>query len=123
MENNSKTNMTPSKRILRIILGDQLNLRHSWFKTIDNQILYVMMEVRQETDYVLHHIQKMLAFFAAMREFARQLQAKGNQVYYIKLDDLDNTQSIPDNLIKILIMHQKRFNTPQKLIDIKQYKF
>ena len=36
--------------ILRLLLGDQLNLRHSWFNTVDDHVLYVLMEVRQETD-------------------------------------------------------------------------
>jgi deoxyribodipyrimidine photolyase-related protein len=91
-----------NKKILRLILGDQLNLNHSWFKKADDNVLYVMMEVRQETDFVMHHIQKVLAFFAAMREFARQLREKGHQVHYIKLDDPGNTQSIPGNLIKLI---------------------
>lgn len=30
---------------LRLILGDQLNLRHSWLKKIDDDIVYVLMEV------------------------------------------------------------------------------
>jgi len=94
--------MSTKNKNLRLLLGDQLNLNHSWFNTIDNNVIYVMMEVRQETDYVMHHIQKVLAFFAAMREFARELQKKGHQVYYIKLDDPENMQSIPGNLTKLI---------------------
>ncbi len=90
------------KMKLCLIFGDQLNPNHSWFKTVDDNVLYVMMEVRQETDYVMHHIQKVLAFFAAMREFAKQLRKKGHQVHYIKLDDSGNTQSIPENLTKLI---------------------
>lgn len=40
---------------LRLILGDQLNPRHRWFDQIRPDVLYVLMEIRQETDYVLHH--------------------------------------------------------------------
>ena len=83
---------------LRLILGDQLNLKHSWFKTVDENVLFVLMEVRQETDYVKHHLQKVLAFFASMRHFARQLQERGHPVYYLKLDDPANNHSIPENL-------------------------
>lgn len=57
-------------KTLRLILGDQLNARHSWFGEPDSSVLYVMAELRQETDYVVHHRQKVLAFFAAMRNFA-----------------------------------------------------
>ena len=39
---------------LRLILGDQLNPQHSWLPTLDDEVVYVLMEVRQETDYVLH---------------------------------------------------------------------
>ena len=59
--------MTTKKRTsgptLRLILGDQLNLQHRWFSEIDDATIYVLMEVRQETDYVLHHAQKILAIF------------------------------------------------------------
>lgn len=46
---------------LRLILGDQLNPLHSWFARTDPNVVYVLMEVRQETDYVLHHAQKIEA--------------------------------------------------------------
>ena len=53
-------------KTLRLILGDQLNHQHSWFDSVDSEITFVMMEVRQETDYVPHHIQKVAGFFTAM---------------------------------------------------------
>jgi deoxyribodipyrimidine photolyase-related protein len=84
--------------IVRFILGDQLNYQHSWFLKRDNGVLYVLMEMRQETDYVTHHIQKVVGFFAAMRAFAQWLEAEGHQVLYLKLDDQRNLQSLPDNL-------------------------
>lgn len=90
------------KRTLRLILGDQLNHQHSWYQQKDENIYYVMMEIRQETDYVNHHIQKIIAFFTAMRAFAENLQSQGHQVIYLKLDDEKNTQSLTDNL-EILI--------------------
>lgn len=83
---------------LRLLLGDQLNQQHSWFQQVNAQVVYVLMEVRQETDYVLHHAQKILAIFAAMRDLARQLRAAGHRVRYVALDDVSNRQSIPDNL-------------------------
>jgi len=83
---------------LRLVLGDQLHPGHSWFSQVDEQVVYVLMEVRQETDYVLHHAQKILAIFAAMRDFARYLRAGGHRVRYVALDDPGNRQSIPGNL-------------------------
>jgi len=61
-------------KTLRLILGDQLNSRHSWFQRPRKDVVYVLMEMRQETDYVRHHIQKVVGFFAAMRHFAKMLQ-------------------------------------------------
>ena len=90
--------MNSAARSLRLVLGDQLNPDHSWFAQVDPQVVYVLMEVRQETDYVLHHAQKILAIFAAMRDFARHLRAAGHRVRYVALDNPSNRQSIPDNL-------------------------
>jgi len=87
---------------LRLILGDQLNHNHSWFKSKDPETLFVLMEVKQETGYVTHHVQKIVAFFLAMREFAGWLEERGHQVIYLQLDDAENTQSIPDNLSKLI---------------------
>lgn len=83
---------------LRLILGDQLNPLHSWFATSDPDVIYTLMEIRQETDYVLHHAQKIIGIFAAMRDFAGQLAARGHRVHYLKIDDAGNRQSLPANL-------------------------
>ena len=39
-------------KTLRLILGDQLNSGHSWFQRPRKDVVYVLMEMRQETDYV-----------------------------------------------------------------------
>jgi deoxyribodipyrimidine photolyase-related protein len=43
-------------KTLRLILGDQLNINHSWFQKKDSNITYVLMEVMQEQEYVKHYI-------------------------------------------------------------------
>jgi len=53
----------PAQR-LRWILGDQLDANHSWFNEVDPQTLYVIAELHQETNYVRHHVQKIVSFFA-----------------------------------------------------------
>ncbi|MFN5746118.1 MAG: cryptochrome/photolyase family protein [Methylococcaceae bacterium] len=98
--------MTHPSQTLRLILGDQLNSDHSWFQAVDPHVVYVLMEVRQETDYILHHAQKILAIFAAMRDFARQLREAGHRVRYVALDDTSNRQSITENLAA-LAQHYK----------------
>ncbi len=89
-------------RTLRFILGDQLNSQHTWFQTVSDDVLYVMMEVRQETDYAYHHVQKVIAFFLAMRHFADERRAEGHKVVYINLDDPANTQSLTENLQNLI---------------------
>lgn len=95
-----------SGRTIRLILGDQLNLQHRWFNEVDDATIYVLMEVRQETDYVLHHAQKILAIFAAMRELARQLREAGHQVHYLAIDDPRNLQSIPANIDALIAQYR-----------------
>jgi deoxyribodipyrimidine photolyase-related protein len=87
--NNAKT--------LRLILGDQLNSNHSWFSTKDDSIVYIMMETQSETSYVKHHIQKITAFFSAMRNFSNECSNIGHNLHYITLDDRDNKQGIAAN--------------------------
>lgn len=83
---------------LRLILGDQLNLKHSWFSEKDPSVLYLMAEMRQETDYVKHHIQKVTGFFLAMRDFAKALQNQGHEVHYIRITEELATKSLPEIL-------------------------
>lgn len=91
---------------IRLILGDQLNAAHPWFETVDTSVLYVLMEMRQETDYAPHHIQKVIAFFGAMRNFGAQLSATGHTVEYFHIDDPQNTQNLSDNLALLI----KKYN-------------
>ena len=93
-------------KTLRLILGDQLNPNHSWFKTIDDNTLYVMMEVFQETNYVVHHAQKVIAIFAAMRAFKNTLVEQGHQVHYFKIDAADNQHHFDQNLNQLIKQHQ-----------------
>ena len=78
---------------LRLILGDQLNPQHSWFNDVQPDVVYVLMEIRQETDYVLHHAQKVLAIFAAMRAFAAALKESGHRVRYVRIGDPSDRKS------------------------------
>ena len=93
-------------KTLRLILGDQLNPEHSWYEQMDEEILYVLFEIRQETEYVRHHIQKVIGFFAAMREFGKKLEMDGHQVVYYRINDPQNTQSLQRNILKLISEHQ-----------------
>jgi len=93
---------------LRLILGDQLNPCHSWFATVDDDTVYVLMEVRSETDYVCHHAQKILAVFAGMRELARQLKEAGHRVRYVAIDDPSNRHTLTGNLSALVAHYSAR---------------
>jgi deoxyribodipyrimidine photolyase-related protein len=85
MENNHHPYHT-----LRVILGDQLNAAHSWFRENDQGILYLIAELHPEATYVKHHIQKLCAFFLAMEYFANALKSANHQVCYLTLDETKN---------------------------------
>ena len=89
-------------KTLRLILGDQLNINHSWFKKVDASVTYLLMEVRSETDYARHHIQKVIGFFAAMQSFAKELEHRKHHVIYIHLNDKNNFQQFDKNCEAII---------------------
>ncbi len=92
----------PACRTLRLVLGDQLNAAHPWFDETDDDVLYVLAELRQETDYTRHHLQKVLAFFAAMAAFAGELEDAGHRVLHLDLDDTAAFDDLPALLSHLL---------------------
>ena len=100
---NSKEANLDNVHTIRLILGDQLSLYHSWFQEEPSaSILYVMIEAREEAEYATHHIQKVIGFFSAMRSFANSLKERGYNVYYLSLDDSDNLHSIPAQCLNLI---------------------
>lgn len=95
--------MVPST--LRLLLADQLNETHPWFAHPDATVLYVCMEIRPESEYVTHHIQKIVGLFAAMRRFAQHLTDRGHQVRYYRIMDADNQHSFVGNLNTLIQTH------------------
>jgi deoxyribodipyrimidine photolyase-related protein len=96
----------PATHTLRLILGDQLNPQHPWFAQVDAGVVYVLMEIRQETDYVLHHAQKLIAIFAAMRALAHQLAQAGHRVHYLQINNPANQHNLPGNLGALIALYQ-----------------
>ncbi len=90
------------QKTIRLLLGDQLNSNHSWFKLVDDTITYVLMEIRSETDYATHHIQKIAGFFSAMQNFAIEMKANGHQVIYFHLNDENNLQAFDKNIYYLI---------------------
>lgn len=93
-------------RTLRLILGDQLNAKHSWFQTKEDDTLYVLAELHQEAEYVPHHIQKVCAFFCAMEQFASGLNQAGYHVLHLNLDDTQAYKTLPDLITSLLSQYK-----------------
>lgn len=91
---------------LRLILGDQLNASHSWFKEVDPSVIYVIAEMHQETNYVVHHVQKICAFFKAMENFANALEEAGHKVIHLTLDETAPFASLPELLDHLFEAYQ-----------------
>lgn len=90
--------MPPAHRLL-LILGDQLSFDLASLQPLDPQHdLLLMVEVMEEATHVAHHPQKIALIFSAMRHFAEALRDKGYRVQYVRLDDPDNSGSIPGEL-------------------------
>ena len=89
-------------KTLRLILGDQLNHKHSWYNDPEEDIIYFMAEMRQETDYVAHHVQKVVAFFESMQNFSEWLKERDHEVIYYQLDAKNNKQTLPENLASLI---------------------
>ncbi|WP_242095067.1 cryptochrome/photolyase family protein [Aestuariivivens sediminicola] len=114
-------------KTLRLILGDQLNINHSWFKTPQHHVIYCLFEMRQETDYTEHHILKVVGFFAAMRQFAKDLKTKKHRVAYFEIDAPNNTQNLEENLSTLISDHQiERFEymePDEHRLDVQLHEF
>ncbi len=86
---------------LVLVLGDQLSAGMAALVAADRESdVVVMAEVMAEASHVRHHVKKIAFTFAAMRRFAAALEADGWRVAYSRLDDPENSQSIPGELIR-----------------------
>lgn len=84
---------------LRFVLGDQLSPGLSSLRGGDRERdVVLMVEVAEETTYVPHHRKKIAFILAAMRAFARELEADGWRVDYVRLADPANTGSFSGEL-------------------------
>ncbi|MEH7826556.1 cryptochrome/photolyase family protein [Gemmobacter denitrificans] len=86
---------------LILVLGDQLTPDLAALRAGDPaRDVVVMAEVMAEGTYVPHHPQKIALILSAMRHFAGSLREGGWQVAYSRLDDPENCQSIPGELLR-----------------------
>ena len=108
---------TQSFKTLRLVLGDQLNAQHHWYRDVDDSVVYLLAELRQETDYARHHVQKVCAFFAAMEAFANELRSSGHQVVHLTLDqtaDFKNLDVLLDHVLSTYSIAQFEYQLPDE---------
>jgi deoxyribodipyrimidine photolyase-related protein len=86
---------------LVLLLGDQLTADVAALKEADKaRDVVVMAEVMGEGTSVPHHPQKIALILSAMRKFAAGLEAEGWRVAYSRLDDPENSQTIPGEVLR-----------------------
>ena len=97
---------------LRLILGDHLTHGISSLEGCDkdNDII-LMCEVMEEGTYVKHHKKKIAFLFSAMRHFAQELEQRGYNVAYTKLDDPNNAGSFTGEVQRAITAY-----SPDKII-------
>ena len=95
--------MTRKAGVLRLVLGDQLSDSLSSLADLDPAHDTVLMaEVMDEASYVLHHKQKLVLIFSAMRQFAERLRTKEVDVRYTALGDPAAAQSLTGEILRAL---------------------
>ena len=86
-------------RALVLVLGDQLDEEAAAFDGFDAAHDAVWMaEVADESTHVWSSQPRTVMFLAAMRHFARALQAAGRPLHYTRLDDAGNLGSLAAQL-------------------------
>ena len=93
--------------VLRLVMGDQLNLAISSLTDCDkcNDII-LMSELKQEASYANHHKKKLVLIFSAMRHFAQELREQGYQVDYVHYTDPDNSGSFEHEVLRACERHK-----------------
>lgn len=116
---------------LIIILGDQLSQKISslnGFQKQEDDIL--MMEVKNESQFIKHHIQKIVFFFSAMRHFALELKSLNFAVNYFKINHHFSNGNFGDAVVsflkesskqykKIIITHPGEYRLLQEFLTLK----
>ena len=92
---------------LVLVLGDQLSRSlPSLNACAKGDTAVLMAEVQEEATYAAHHKKKIAFIFSAMRHFARELQADGWRVDYVRLDNPSNSGSFTGEVKRAMARHQ-----------------
>jgi deoxyribodipyrimidine photolyase-related protein len=93
-------------KTLVLILGDQLDINSSALRYFDpSSDEVIMIESRNESDYVWSHKAKIAIFLSAMRHFAETLKAKKIPLTYVKESSLTIEEVLRQQLIEKRVKH------------------
>ena len=91
---------------LVLILGDQLDVNSSALSNFNSSTdEVIMIESRNESDYVWSHKAKIAIFLSAMRHFAQTLRVKNIPLTYIKESNLTIEEVLRQKIIENSITH------------------
>ena len=121
---------TAAVRHLVVVLGDQLDAESAAFDGFDPaQDVVLQMEVAEEATYVPQHKMRIAYFFAAMRHFRAELEARGRTVHYMRLDDPANTGAFDSEIARhqaalqpqaTIVLEPGEFRVREKLRQLPQ---
>ena len=91
---------------LVLILGDQLDINSAALNNFDSSTDEVLMiESRNESNYVWSHKAKIAIFLSAMRHFAQIVQAKKMPLTYIKESKLTIEEELRQQILEKSVTH------------------
>ena len=91
---------------LVLILGDQLDINSSALSNFNSSTdEVIMIESRNESDYVWSHKAKIAIFLSAMRHFAQTLRVKNIPLTYIKESNLTIEEVLRQKILENSITH------------------
>ena len=93
-------------KTLLLVLGDQLDINSSALRDFDSSTgEVIMIESRNESDYVWSHKAKIAIFLSAMRHFAQALKAKKIPLTYVKESSLTIEEVLRQQIIEKRVTH------------------
>jgi deoxyribodipyrimidine photolyase-related protein len=95
------------KKILRVILWDQLSLNMTSLRGINAETDVILLaETKEEATFVKHHKKKIALLWSSMRHFKKDLESKGFKVSYVKYTDKENTQTLEGEITRAVQEHK-----------------
>ena len=100
---------TRFKKQLLIILGDQLDPKHTYLQQLDPTETQVWMaEVSEESTKVWSHKARIAMFLSAMRHFAVHLKTQGWNLHYERLETDSPHKTFESALTQALKQYQPK---------------